>query len=63
MHERNPKHAFLDAIHAGVLTEDTAPLYMYMYTTPEAGDHFKHIITRKYIANNNIRFHFDVRIK
>ena len=59
MFERNPRHAFLDAIHAGVLTEDTAPLYMYMYTTPEAGDFFKHILTRKYITNNTIRYHFD----
>ena len=61
MHERNPKHAFIDAIHAGLLTEDTAPLYMYMYTDKRTGDHFKHIITRTYIANNNIRYHFDRR--
>lgn len=45
---KNPQMAFEDAIRRGVMTEETACDYMYMYSTAEC-DWFKHIITREYI--------------
>ena len=46
---RFPQDAFDDAIRQGRLTTDTAPKYMYMGTTPQGHDLFKHMITRRYL--------------
>ena len=56
MNIREPRRAFEDALYEGVLTPETKGEYMYMYTDRHRGDAFKHIMTRQYIWNNNIRY-------
>lgn len=56
MNIREPRRAFEDALYEGVLTKQTVGEYMYMYTDKHRGDAFKHIMTRQYIWNNNIRY-------
>jgi len=51
--DRNPQHAFEDAIISGRLSDapgsaNWAGNFMYMGTT-RSGDHFKHIISRRYL--------------
>lgn len=51
--DRNPQHAFEDAIISGRLSDapgsnNWAGNFMYMGTT-RSGDHFKHILTRQYL--------------
>jgi len=58
---RNPEYAFADAIEAGVLTEQSAPVYIYMYTDRYRGDAFKHVDTRRYVYNNAIRYRLDYK--
>ena len=57
--DRNPQHAFDDAIIAGRLSDapgqaNWAGNFMYMGTT-RSGDHFKHIVSRRYLHMDAFR--------
>lgn len=55
---RNPDEAFNNAVESGKLSKDArrsnfAGNYMYMHTDINGYDHFKHVMTRRYLDVKN----------